>query len=289
MREMTALKLRKMKRDGTKLVMVTAYDYAGARLAEAAGVDLILVGDSLGVVVLGYETTLQVTLEDMLHHLKPVVRGTQRAMIVGDLPFLSYQVSAEQAVLNAGRLLQEGGAQAVKLEGAAAVTPTVRRITEAGIPVFGHLGFTPQAVHSLGGAIFQGKTAAKARQLLEDALRLEDAGACGIVLELVPWEAAALISGRLTVPTIGIGSGPACDGQVLVYHDLLGLNPEVQLKHNKVYAPIGKMTVAAIGNYAAEVRSGQFPTAAHTRRMEAAALQELEQSGVSADRTGGKL
>ncbi|TCL71613.1 ketopantoate hydroxymethyltransferase [Hydrogenispora ethanolica] len=288
MREITTLKLRKMKQDGTKLVMVTAYDYAAARLAEEAGVDLILVGDTLGMVVLGYDTTLQVTLEDMIHHLKPVVRGTRRVMVVGDLPFMSYQVSPEQAVVSAGRLVQEGGAQAVKLEGGAAVVPAISRITAAGIPVLGHLGFTPQSVHQLGGAIFQGKTAAKARGLLEDALRLEDAGVCAVVLELVPWEAAELISRRLTVPTIGIGSGPACDGQVLVYHDLLGLNPEIRLKHNKVFAEIGKLTSAALGAYAAEVRSGQFPAEEHTRRMDPAAWRELQESAGMTRPEGGR-
>jgi 3-methyl-2-oxobutanoate hydroxymethyltransferase len=276
MSEITCLKLRKMKESREKIVMITAYDYPGAKLVEEAGVDVVLVGDSLGVVVLGYENTLAVTMEDMIHHTKAVSRGVKRAMVVGDMPFLSYQVSVEQAVANAGRFLQEAGAQAVKLEGGTEIIPAVNKIVAAGIPVFGHLGFTPQSVNQIGGAIFQGKTAIKARKLLEDALRLEDAGVAGIVLELVPWEVAELISDRLTIPTIGIGSGPACDGQVLVYHDLLGLNRDFNPKHNKIFAPVGETVIEAVREYAAEVRSLRFPTEANTRRMEPAEYEELK-------------
>lgn len=287
MREITTVKIRKMKQAGQKLVMITAYDYAAARLVEAAGVDLILVGDSLGVVMLGYENTVAVTMDDMLHHVKAVTRGATRAMVIADLPFLSYQVSEEQAVANAGRLLQEGGAQAVKLEGGEAMAPTVRRIVRAGIPVFGHLGFTPQSVHGLGGPGFQGKEPLQAKRLLEDALRLEDAGICGLVLELVPWEVAEAITARLTVPTIGIGSGPACDGQVLVYHDLLGLDPGIKLRHNRVFAEIGRMTTEAVQSYLEAVRSGQFPTEANTRRMGPAEHLEF-QAAIAGMQQGAK-
>lgn len=268
MSRITTAKLRRMKLENRKITMLTAYDYPGAKLVDAAGVELILVGDSLGTAVLGYENTLRVTLEDMLHHTRAVVRGVQNAMVVSDMPFMSYQVSPEQALINAGRLVQEAGADAVKLEGGTEVEATVARITGAGIPVFGHLGFTPQSVHQLGGAFFQGKTAKKAQKLLEDALRLEDAGACGVILELVPWEAAEWITARLQIPTIGIGSGPACSGQVLVYHDLLGLNPEFRPKHNKVYAETAGIIRNAITEYIAEVREGRFPEEIHTRRME---------------------
>lgn len=278
MAEITTLKLLKMKQAEEKIVMVTAYDYTSAKLVEAAGVDLILVGDSLGMVMLGYRDTLAVTMEEMLHHTKTVVRASKRAMVIGDLPFMSYQVSTEQAITNAGRMLQEGGAQAVKLEGGAAVAPAIARITAAGIPVFGHLGFTPQSVNQLGGAIFQGKTAASARRLLEEALRLEDAGICGLVLELVPLEVAELITNRLHIPTIGIGSGAKCDGQVLVFHDFLGMNQEFRPRHNKVFAEVGELIRQGVADYATAVRAGSFPTVAHTKSLsieENAALLEL--------------
>jgi 3-methyl-2-oxobutanoate hydroxymethyltransferase len=263
----TTVKLRQMKRAGQKIVMITAYDYPGAKLVDQAGVDLILVGDSLGMVVLGYENTLAVTVEDMIHHAKAVNRGRQNAMTVVDMPFMSYQISTERALLNAGRLVQEGGAQALKLEGGAEVAETVAGITGAGIPVFGHLGFTPQSIHQFGGAFFQGKTASKAVKLVEAALRLEDAGICGLVLELTPWEVAAEITQRLAVPTIGIGSGPACDGQVLVYHDLLGFDRDFQPSHSKQYVEAGRLLERAVRQYVQEVREVKFPTAEHTKRM----------------------
>lgn len=276
MSELTIQKLKQMKASGQKLVMVTAYDYPSARWAEAAGVDLILVGDSLGVVVLGYPDTLAVTMDEMVHHTKAVVRGVTQTMVIADMPFMSYQTDQATALANAGRFLQQAGAQAVKLEGGSpAMVATVARLTEIGIPVLGHLGFTPQSTNQLGGPGFQGKTASQAAQLLEAALQLEAAGIFGLVLELVPWEVAELITARLKVPTIGIGSGPACDGQVLVYHDLLGLNPELKLKHNRVFAEGGQLLQQGLADYAAAVRQGEFPTAAHTRRMEPAEYQEL--------------
>jgi 3-methyl-2-oxobutanoate hydroxymethyltransferase len=272
---MNLLKLRKMKASGEKIVMITAYDYPGARLADEAGVDIILVGDSLGTVVLGYENTLAVTMSDMIHHTKAVTRAVKQAMVVSDMPFMSYQVSATEAVANAGRLLQEAGAHAVKLEGGTEIIPAVTKIIDAGIPVMGHLGFTPQSVHRIGGALFQGKTAAKAVQLMEDALRLEDTGVFAVVLELVPLEAAELISGRLQIPVIGIGSGPKCDGQVLVYHDLLGLGMSFQPKHSRIFANAGQVMREGINSYVQEVRRGIFPTAGHTKTMEPVELEEL--------------
>jgi 3-methyl-2-oxobutanoate hydroxymethyltransferase len=268
MKPFTTAKLRQMKKAGQKLVMVTAYDYPGAKLVDQAGVDLILVGDSLGMVVLGYENTLAVTVADMIHHAKAVNRGRKNAMVVVDLPFMSYQVAPEQALTNAGRLVQEGGAQAVKLEGGAELAGTVSRITGAGVPVFGHLGFTPQSVHQFGGAFLQGKSAAKAVKLVEDALRLEDAGICGLVLELIPEEVAAEITRRLTIPTIGIGSGKECDGQVLVYHDLLGFDQDFQPRHSKLYAAAGEIIATAVRQYADEVRKTEFPAAANSKRMD---------------------
>ncbi len=277
MSEITVLKLRKMKKDGEKIVMITAYDYPGGKLADEAGVDIILVGDSLGVVVLGYNNTLAVTVADMIHHTKAVSRAAKRAMVVADMPFLSYQVSVEAAVINAGKFLQEAGAQAVKLEGGGEIAPVISKITAAGIPVIGHLGFTPQSVHKIGGAVFQGKTAAKAVKLLEDALQLQEAGVFAIVLELVPYEAAELLTANLRVPTIGIGSGPRCDGQVLVYHDLLGLTEGFRPKHSKIFADAGRVIKEGVTDYITEVRQLKFPTVENTKRMEPTEFEELQQ------------
>ena len=215
--------LKRMKRDGEKIPMITAYDYTSAQLVEKAGIPLILVGDSLGQVMLGYDSTVPVTMDDMIHHIKTVVRGTERAHIVGDLPFLSYHTSVFDALRNAGRLLKEGGAQSVKLEGGQSQAATVNRIVESGIPVMGHIGLTPQSVNQLGGYRVQGKSLKAALQLMEDARALEEAGAYSIVLECVPAPLARMISERVAVPTIGIGAGAGCDGQVQVFHDLLGL------------------------------------------------------------------
>lgn len=272
---MNLRKLWKMKAAGEKIVMITAYDYPGGRMADEADVDIVLVGDSLGTVILGYENTLAVTMNDMIHHTKAVTRAVKKAMVISDMPFMSYQVSASEAVANAGRFLQEAGAHGVKLEGGKETVPAIAKIIEAGIPVMGHLGFTPQSVHRIGGAFFQGKTAEKAVQLLEDALRLEDAGVFAIVLELVPLEAAEMISERLQIPTIGIGSGPKCDGQVLVYHDALGMNFEFQPKHSRVFANAAEVIREGISSYVQEVRRAAFPTAGHTKTMEPAELEEL--------------
>jgi 3-methyl-2-oxobutanoate hydroxymethyltransferase len=255
--------------------MVTAYDYTTAKLADAAEIPLVLVGDSLGMVVLGYDSTIPVTMEDMVHHVKMVARGSQQAMIVADLPFMTYQIDHAQALTNAGRLLQEGGAQTVKLEGGESVAETVHRIVEAGIPVMGHIGLTPQSVNAFGGYRVRGRHREEAVQLLKDAKALEDAGAFSVVLELVPTPLARVISDRLTIPTIGIGAGPGCDGQVQVLHDMLGLFTDFVPKHTKQYANLGETIKQAFVDYAREVRSGEFPTAKHSFTMDQEILDGL--------------
>jgi 3-methyl-2-oxobutanoate hydroxymethyltransferase len=264
-----------MKQRGERVVMLTAYDYPSARLAEEAGVDMILVGDTLGMVVLGYDSTVPVTMEDMIHHTKAVVRGSERAMVVGDMPFMSFQTGFEDAMRNAGRMLKETGCQAVKLEGGVHMAETVRRLVQVGIPVVGHIGLTPQSVNQLSGFKVQGKTPEAAERLMEDAVALQQAGAFCIVLELIPAPLAKLISQRLRVPTIGIGAGAGCDGQVQVWHDILALYSAFVPKHAKQYAQIGEAIREAIGRYAAEVRSGEFPTQKESFRMDEKVLQEL--------------
>ncbi|MCE5191986.1 MAG: 3-methyl-2-oxobutanoate hydroxymethyltransferase [Actinomycetia bacterium] len=271
----TTATLREMKSAGDPIVMVTAYDASSARLAEEAGVDSILVGDSLGMVVLGHDSTLPVTLDDMLRHTAAVVRGTSRALIVADMPFLTFQVSPEEAIRNAGRLLAEAGATAVKLEGGVSIARTVERMVAAGIPVMGHLGLTPQSVNVFGGFKVQGRQRASAIALVQDALALEAAGAFALVLELVPAELAAMVSEELSIPTIGIGAGDGCDGQVQVFHDLLGLGT-FKPKHAKRYADVGDAIRTAIGHYAAEVRSGAFPAEENLSHLDADTLGELE-------------
>jgi 3-methyl-2-oxobutanoate hydroxymethyltransferase len=255
--------LQAMKRHREPIVMLTAYDYPTARAVDAAGVPVILVGDSLGTAVLGLETTVGVTLDDMLAHTRAVVRGTRRALIVADLPFMTYQPSIEMALRSAAVLMQGGGAGAVKLEGGQPVVETVRRIVDAGIPVMGHLGLTPQSVHRLGGYRVQGRSAAAAQRLLDDALALQQAGAFAVVLELIPGWLAARVTEQLHVPTIGIGAGPACSGQVQVLADLLGLDPEFTPRHAQRYAELGEAMRSAIATYAQDVRTGTFPAASH--------------------------
>jgi 3-methyl-2-oxobutanoate hydroxymethyltransferase len=268
----TILDIQKMKARHERIPMITAYDYTSAQIADRAGIPMILVGDSLGMVVLGHETTIPVTLDEILHHTRAVVRGSQKALIVGDLPFLSY-TSAEQALHSAGRLLQEAGAHAVKLEGGAPVLPIVRRLVDSGIPVMGHLGFTPQSEHQIGRRV-QGRRPSNARQLIEDALALEQAGAFAIVLELVPAQLASAISERLHVPTIGIGAGVGCDGQVQIWHDLLGAYTDFLPRHAKRYANLAEIIGTALQSYAADVRAGAFPTEQHSSSMDENDLQE---------------
>jgi 3-methyl-2-oxobutanoate hydroxymethyltransferase len=265
---LTIREFQRRKKAGEPIVMITAYDYPGARLVEQAGIDLILVGDSLGMVVLGYDSTVPVTLDEMIHHGKAVVRGTQRALVTVDLPFMTYQVSVEDALRNAGRLLKETGAGAVKLEGGAHVAETIRRLVQAGIPVMAHLGLTPQSVNQLGGYHVQGKTPRAEAQLLGDALAVEEAGAFALVLEAVPAPLARRVSERLRIPTIGIGAGPGCDGQVQVFHDLLGFNDDFLPHHARRYGHVAEAIRAAAHAYADDVRAGVFPTAAESFGLE---------------------
>ena len=264
--------VQRMKDQGERIAMVTAYDYASGQIADRAGVPLLLVGDSLGMVMHGHPTTLPVTLDDMVRHSAAVVRGSRSALIVGDLPFLTYASEAD-AVTSARRLMQEAGVHAVKLEGGAPVATSVRRLTELGVPVMGHLGFTPQSQHQLGLRV-QGKAAADARRLVEDALLLQDAGAFAIVLELVPAPLARAVSERLRIPTIGIGAGAGCDGQVQVWHDLLGLLEGKAPRHAKRYAEMGPAIETALKAYVADVRDGAFPTSAQSSVMDEAELAQ---------------
>ncbi len=259
--------LAQMKRNGTRIAMVTAYDAAGGRLAEAAGMDIVLVGDSAAMVVLGHDSTLPVTVDEMLFMTRSVARAVRRPLVVGDMPFGSYQVSDADAVRNAVRFVKEGGADTVKLEGAGRMLPRVRAIVESGIPVMGHIGLTPQSVTALGGYKAQGRTAAKARRLVEDALALQEAGCYSIVLEAVPTPVAARITAALTIPTIGIGAGPHCDGQVLVYHDLLGLTEGHTARFVKRYADLATVIREALAAYVEDVRSGAYPEERHTYGM----------------------
>jgi 3-methyl-2-oxobutanoate hydroxymethyltransferase len=265
--KVTTRTFQQKKAQREALTMVTAYDYPLALAADRAGIDSLLVGDSLGMVVLGYENTLRVTMADMLHHCRAVARGARYALLVGDLPFMSYQVSVEQAVRNAGRFLQEAGMDAVKLEGGRERLDAVGAIVAAGIPVMGHLGLTPQSVQQLGGFRTQGRTAAAAQRILEDALLLEEAGCFSLVLEAIPGQLAGLISQRLTIPTIGIGAGPSCDGQVLVTHDLLGLFDRFTPKFVKQYAHLHEEIARALAAFRADVQHHLFPGPEHTVAM----------------------
>ncbi len=271
----TINQIRGMKQKGEKIAMLTAYDYATAKAVDEAGLPLILVGDSLGMVVLGYENPIPVTMDVMIHHTKAVVRGTHSALVVGDLPFMSYHLSTEQALGNAGRFLQEAGCQAVKLEGGVTVADKVRRIVDCGIPVMGHIGLTPQSVNQLGGWRVQGKTPEAAARLLKDAQALDQAGAFAVVLEQVPTPLATLISQKISIPTIGIGAGNGCDGQVLVINDVFGLSDRVP-KLAKKYASIGDIMRQAVRQYFEDVKSGAFPTEENSFTMDESALTELK-------------
>jgi 3-methyl-2-oxobutanoate hydroxymethyltransferase len=255
----TINQIKEMKQRGDKIVMLTAYDYSTARLVDQADIPLILVGDSLGMVVLGYESTIPVTMEEMLHHTKAVVRGTKQAMVIGDMPFMTYHISIEDALRNAARFIQEGGAQAVKLEGGVTVAEKVRRIVDCGIPVMGHIGLTPQSIHQLSGFKKQGKTPEAAARLLEDAKALEQAGAFAIVLETIPSDLGRLITDKTAIPTIGIGAGPACDGQVQVINDILGSFSDFVPKHAKQYVKLTDVISKAVTQYRDEVKAGTFP------------------------------
>ena len=266
-KKITVPAIQAKKASKIPISMLTAYDYSMAVIMDRAGVDMILVGDSLGMVVLGYDSTLPVTMDDMLHHCKAVARGAKNPLLVGDMPFMSYQASIEQAVLNAGRFLAEGGMDAIKLEGGKERAETIRAIVSAGIPVVGHIGLTPQSVNMLGGYKTQGKTAAAAKKLIEDALALENAGCFAVLMESIPRQLADLITEKLSVPTIGIGAGSACDGQVLVINDVLGLFDRFQPKFVKQYANLFEIATNAIEQYIDEVQTRSFPTQDHETSM----------------------
>ena len=264
-----------MKTAGEKIAMVTAYDFPEAKLAEQAGVDMILVGDSLGMVVLGYESTVPVTLQDMIHHTKAVKRGAKDTFVVTDLPFMTYHVSKEEAMKAAGALMQEGGAHAVKVEGGGEVIETIKALTAAGVPIMGHLGLTPQSAGVLGGYKVQGKTAEAAALLIEEAIMCQEAGAFAIVLECIPWQLASEVSSRLTIPVIGIGAGDQVDGQVLVYHDLVTFGVDRVPKFVKQYGNVNEVVENSIKQYVKEVKAGIFPEEKHSFTMDEEVLLSL--------------
>jgi 3-methyl-2-oxobutanoate hydroxymethyltransferase len=262
-KKVTAITLLEMKRRGEKISMLTAYDYCTGLLMDQSEIDVLLVGDSLGMVVMGEETTLPVTMDDMIHHTRAVSRGVKRALLVGDMPYMSYQVSPEQAAENAGRFVKEGNAEAIKLEGGADLVPQIKAILRCGVPVMGHLGLTPQSVHQFGGFKVQGRTEEAAARLVEEAKMLEDAGVFAVLLEAVPAEVGAKVTEELTVPTIGIGAGPGCDGQVLIFHDLVGLFERFVPKFVKKYVELAPVMRDAFQQFREEVKSGKFPGPEH--------------------------
>ncbi len=272
----TINEIKAMKQRKEKIPMLTAYDYVTARIIDEVGVPMILVGDSLGMVILGYESTIPVTIEEMLHHTRAVVRGAKKALIVGDMPFMTYHTSVSDALSNAALFIQKGGAQAVKLEGGEVVAEVVKRLVDCGIPVMGHIGLTPQSIHQLGGYKAQGKTPETARKLFKDAQILEQAGAFSIVLECVPAPLSRLIAGKLSIPVIGIGAGPDCDGEVQVVSDVLGLYSDIVPKHAKQYARLAESIKAAVTTYVDEVKSNTFPTMEHGYTMDESILSSLQ-------------
>ncbi len=271
----TVQTFKEAKNNHTKLAMLTAYDYSTAKLQDEAGIHGILVGDSLGNVILGYEDTISVTMEDMIHHGAAVARGAKNALVVVDMPFMSYQTSVYDAVVNAGRLMKEGRANAVKLEGGVSVCPQIKAITDAGIPVMAHLGLTPQSINAFGGFKVQGKNEAAARKLIDDAKAVEKAGAFALVLECVPAKLAKIISEQLTIPTIGIGAGAGCDGQILVYQDMLGMFSDYTPKFVKRFAEVGSVMKEAFANYIKEVQAETYPAEEHTFKIDDGVLEKL--------------
>lgn len=271
----TVLTFQQAKDNGDKLTMLTAYDYSTAKLEDEAGVNSILVGDSLGNVMLGYEDTIRVTMEDMIHHTAAVARGAKEALVIADMPFMSYQTSVYDAVVNAGRLMKEGHAGAVKLEGGIEVEPQVKAIVDAGIPVCAHVGLTPQSINAFGGFRVQGKSEAAAKKILEDARAVERAGAFAVVLEGIPAKLAKLVTEQLRIPTIGIGAGNCCDGQVLVYQDMLGMFSDFTPKFVKKYANVGKVMKDAFRAYIEEVKEGAFPDESHEYKMDDEVIEKL--------------
>jgi 3-methyl-2-oxobutanoate hydroxymethyltransferase len=270
------IKLLKVNKE--KVVMITAYDYTTARLVDESGIPLILVGDSLGNTMLGYESTIPVTMDEMIHHTKAVVRGTKKSLIVGDMPFMTYHTNTTDALRNAARFIQEGGAQAIKLEGGTIVADTVKHIVNCGIPVMGHIGLTPQFIHQLGGFKAQGKTPEAAKKLLDDARALEQAGAFAVVLEVVPSQVSRIISEAITIPTIGIGAGPDCDGQVQVIHDLLGLSTDFVPRHARQFAKLADAMRIAFQSYSNAVKAGTFPAKENSSSVDDATFAEIIKS-----------
>lgn len=275
-KKITPVDIQKMKEEGRKITMLTAYDYPTALLEDRAGIDIILVGDSVGMTVLGYENTIPVTMDEMIHHTKAVSRGAKYALIIGDMPFMSYNTSEREAIVNAGRFMKEGGADAVKLEGGASVKEIVRAIVKAGIPVMGHIGLTPQTISMLGGFKVQGKDAQTAQRIIDDALLLEEAGAFSVLLEAIPAPIAKRITERLKIPTIGIGAGPHCDGQVLVVHDMLGLFDRFTPKFAKRYVNLSQEMLKAFETYREEVIQGTFPTDQHSFHIDEKELEKIK-------------
>jgi len=276
-RRVTIPQLRKSKADGENLVMLTAYDYPSARVLDAVGVDILLVGDSLAMVVLGHENTLSVTMDEMLHHTRAVCRGRKRALVVGDMPYLSYHISLQESLANAGRFIKEAGADAVKLEGGRKRCDLIRALQDCEIPVMGHIGLTPQSVNPLGGFKVQGKTSRAAEELIKDAMAVEEAGAFSMVLEGIPDELAAVITAEVSIPTIGIGAGPGCDGQVLVFHDMLGLYESYVPKFVRRYEDLHGKITAAVSRYIDDVREGSFPSQAESYHASSKTREKLEQ------------
>jgi len=274
-KKFTVSHFTQLKEKKEKITMLTAYDYSTAKMMDEAGIDTILVGDSLGMVILGYEDTLQVTMEDMLHHTKAVTRGAKNAFVIGDMPFLSYHITVEEAVRNAGRFIKEAGANAVKLEGGSEMLPQIKGILAAKIPVVGHLGLTPQSVNVFGGFKVQGKSSEQAEQLIQDALALEAAGVCAVVLECIPTKLAELITSKLSIPTIGIGAGVVCDGQVLVINDIVGAYDQLSPKFVKTYGNVGGEMKQAIRTYIEEVKNEQFPEEKHGFKIDESLLEKL--------------
>jgi 3-methyl-2-oxobutanoate hydroxymethyltransferase len=279
MARLTIRDIQKLKDSGERLAMLTAYDATSGYLAEAAGAPMLLVGDSLGMVVQGHPSTLPVTLDQIIYHAQMVMRVTSKSLVVGDMPFMTYKTQVEQAMTNAARLMQEAGVGAVKLEGGETIAPTIERIVQAGIPVMAHIGLTPQSVNQFGGFRVQGKDRDTAEQLVCDAKAIEQAGAFAVVLELIPAPLAREITAMLKIPTIGIGAGPECSGQVQVFHDLLGLYPSFGPRHAKAYTNAGEAIQNALASYVQEVKAGVFPTAAHSSTMSAEIIEEIHQRG----------
>ncbi|MFX1419299.1 MAG: 3-methyl-2-oxobutanoate hydroxymethyltransferase [Promethearchaeota archaeon] len=277
LQKVTTKDIIEKKKNGEKIVTITSYDYSFAKIVDESGIDLILVGDSLSMVMLGYKNTLSVTMDEMIHHTKAVSRGVSNALIVGDMPFLSYKIDLIEAVKNAGRFIQEGGAEAVKVEGGTEICPTINAMIDADIQVMGHIGLTPQAIYQFGGFLVQGKTIETAKKLILDAKNLEEAGVFSIVLESIPWQIAKLITKSVDVPTIGIGAGPYCDGQILVIHDMLGIFTDIKPKFLKYFGNIGDSIRRALNDYKDEVINGQYPDQEHAYEFPSLDLNKINQ------------